>query len=139
MKCAACLHCIQIVHLQPPPSRSPQQPCQGGMLSAASPVRQSLFGHAERASRAFQEVGFVWQSFLSICCDLSLACGSLLRMQLAHRVTLLLLLLLRCRLRPYTPLFSLGIGFQLEPVRSPQLFWSGADGQPLVNPAAPLR
>lgn len=24
-------------------------------------------------------------------------------------------------------------------VRSPQLFWSGADGQPLVNPAAPLR
>ena len=47
--------------------------------------------------------------------------------------------LLRCRLRPYTPLFSLGIGFQLEPVRSPQLFSGGADGQPLVFPAAPLR
>jgi hypothetical protein len=30
--------------------------------------------------------------------------------------------LLRCRLRPYTPLFLLGIGFQLEPVRSPQAF-----------------
>ena len=45
-------------------------------------------------------------------------------------------------LRPYTPLFSLGIGFQLEPVRSPQLSLGGADGQPLsslLHPFASLR
>jgi len=30
-------------------------------------------------------------------------------------------------------------GIEAEPVRSPQLFLGGADGQPLVFPAAPLR
>lgn len=48
--------------------------------------------------------------------------------------------LLRCRSRPYTPLFFLGIGFQLGPVRSPQAFFEvGACDSLLVNPAAPFR